>query len=76
LNQRCDDFCAQLLTLKKIFFGEPTITTSLLRGLSYDPKGAKYERSRAMAGLLKFLVLFVSGVVVMHKLRPYGVLLF
>jgi hypothetical protein len=36
----------------------------------------KYERSRAMAGLLKFLVLFVSGVVVMHKLRPYGVLLF
>jgi hypothetical protein len=36
----------------------------------------KYERSRAMAGLLKFLVLFVSGVVIMHKLSAYGLSLF
>jgi hypothetical protein len=36
----------------------------------------RLEPNRAMAGLLKFLVLFVSGVAVMHKLRPYGLSLF
>jgi hypothetical protein len=34
------------------------------------------EPNRTMAGLMKFLVLFVSGVAVMHKLRPYGLSLF
>jgi hypothetical protein len=34
------------------------------------------EPNRTVAGLLKFLVLFVSSVVVMHKMRPYGLSLF
>jgi hypothetical protein len=35
----------------------------------------RLESNRAMGGLLKFLVLFVSGVVIMHRLRSYGILL-
>jgi len=29
-----------------------------------------------MARLLKFLVLFVSGVAILHKLQPHGLVLF
>jgi hypothetical protein len=29
-----------------------------------------------MARLLKFLILFVAGVVILHKLQPYGLALF
>jgi hypothetical protein len=36
----------------------------------------KHEPNRIAARLLKFLLLFVSSVVVMHRLRPYGVSLF
>ena len=37
----------------------------------------KYEREGPMAHLLKFLVLFVAGVAILHKLQPmFGVLLF
>jgi hypothetical protein len=36
----------------------------------------KYEPDGPMARLLKFLVLFVSGVAILHKLKPYGLALF
>jgi hypothetical protein len=36
----------------------------------------KYEPDGPMARLLKFLVLFVSGVVILHKLQPWGPALF
>lgn len=36
----------------------------------------KYEPNGTVAGLLKFLVLFVSSVVILHRLRPYGISLF
>jgi hypothetical protein len=36
----------------------------------------RYERNRTMAGLLKFLVLFVSSVIIMERLRPYWISLF
>jgi hypothetical protein len=29
-----------------------------------------------MARLLKFLILFVAGVAILHKLQPYGLALF
>jgi hypothetical protein len=36
----------------------------------------KYEPDGPMARLLKFLVLFVSSVAILHKLQPYGLALF
>jgi hypothetical protein len=36
----------------------------------------KYEPEVAWAGLLKFLVLFVAGVAVLHRLQRYGLALF
>ena len=36
----------------------------------------KYKPHGPTARLLKFLILFVSGVAIMHKLRPYGFSLF
>jgi hypothetical protein len=36
----------------------------------------RYEPNRTMAGLLKFLVLFVSSGIIMHSLRPFGIFLF
>jgi hypothetical protein len=37
----------------------------------------KYERDGPVARLLKFLVLFVAGVAIVHKLRPmFGLGLF
>jgi hypothetical protein len=37
----------------------------------------EYERDGPVAGLLKFLVLFVAGVAILHKLQPmFGVVLF
>jgi hypothetical protein len=37
----------------------------------------KYEREGPMARLIKFLVLFVAGVAILHKLQPmFGVELF
>jgi hypothetical protein len=35
----------------------------------------KYDEG-PLAYLLKFLILFVAGVVILHKLRPYGLALF
>jgi len=36
----------------------------------------KYETHGPTARVLKFLILFVSGVAILHKLRPYGLSLF
>ena len=36
----------------------------------------KYEPHGLMARLLKFLVLFVAAVAIMHKLQPFGLSLF
>ena len=36
----------------------------------------KYEQEGLMAHVLKFLVLFVSGVAILHKLQSYGFTLF
>jgi hypothetical protein len=37
----------------------------------------KYEREGPMARLLKFLVLFVAGLAILHKLQPlFGIELF
>jgi hypothetical protein len=36
----------------------------------------RYERNRTMASLLKFLVLFVSSVAILHRLRLFGISLF
>ena len=36
----------------------------------------KYEPDGLMARLLKFLVLFVAAVAIMHKLQPFGLSLF
>ena len=36
----------------------------------------KYEPDGPLARLLKFLVLFVSMVAILHRLRPYGLALF
>jgi hypothetical protein len=36
----------------------------------------KYEPEVSMARLLKFLILFVAGVAILHKLQPYGFALF
>ena len=32
----------------------------------------KYEPEGPLARLLKFLILFVAGVAILHKLQPYG----
>jgi hypothetical protein len=32
----------------------------------------KYERDIMVANLLKFLVLVVAGVAILHKLQPFG----
>jgi hypothetical protein len=36
----------------------------------------KYETDEMVANLLKFLVLSVSAVAILHKLEPFGVVLF
>jgi hypothetical protein len=36
----------------------------------------KYEPEGPLARLLKFLILFVAGVTILHKLQPYGLALF
>jgi hypothetical protein len=36
----------------------------------------RYERNRLMAALLKFLLVFVSGVIVIERLHPYWLSLF
>jgi hypothetical protein len=36
----------------------------------------RYERNHIMAALLKFLVLFVSSMIIMQRLRSYGLSLF
>jgi hypothetical protein len=35
-----------------------------------------HEPDGPMARLLKFLILFVAGVAILHKLQPYGLALF
>jgi hypothetical protein len=36
----------------------------------------KYEPEGPLARLLKFLILFVAGVAILHKLQPCGLALF
>jgi hypothetical protein len=36
----------------------------------------KYERDGMVANLLKFLVLVVSSVAILHRLQPFGIVLF
>ena len=36
----------------------------------------KYQPVGPLARLLKFLILFVAGVAILHKLQPYGLALF
>ena len=36
----------------------------------------KYERNGVVANLLKFLVLVVGSVAILHKLKPFGLTLF
>jgi hypothetical protein len=36
----------------------------------------RYERNDPMGRLLKFLLLFVAAVAIMHRLQPYGLALF
>jgi hypothetical protein len=36
----------------------------------------KYESEGPLARLPKFLILFVAGVAILHKLQPYGLALF
>jgi hypothetical protein len=36
----------------------------------------KYEPEGPLARLLQFLILFVAGVAILHKLQPYGLALF
>jgi hypothetical protein len=36
----------------------------------------KYEPEGPLARLLKFLILFVAGVAILHKLQPYSLALF
>ena len=36
----------------------------------------KHEPDGPMARLLKFLILFVASVAILHKLQPYGLALF
>ncbi|MGO9048092.1 MAG: hypothetical protein ACLQFW_14590 [Xanthobacteraceae bacterium] len=36
----------------------------------------KYEPEGPLARLLKFLILFVGGVAILHRLQPYGLALF
>jgi hypothetical protein len=36
----------------------------------------KYEPDGPIARLLKFLILLVAGVAILHKLHPYGLALF
>jgi hypothetical protein len=36
----------------------------------------KYEPEGPLARVLKFLILFVTGVAILHKLQPYGLALF
>jgi hypothetical protein len=36
----------------------------------------KHEPNRTMAGILKFLVLFVSSVIIVNSFRPFGLSLF
>ncbi len=36
----------------------------------------KYEKDEVAANLPKFMVLAVSGLAILHKLRPFGFVLF
>jgi hypothetical protein len=36
----------------------------------------KYEHDGTVANLLKFLVLVVGGIAILHKLKPFGLALF
>jgi hypothetical protein len=36
----------------------------------------KYERDGTVGNLLKFLVLVVGGIAILHKLKPFGLALF
>lgn len=36
----------------------------------------QYEKDKVVASLLKFMVLAVSGLAILHKLRPFGFALF
>jgi hypothetical protein len=36
----------------------------------------QYEKDKVVASLLKFMVLAVSGLAILHKLGPFGFVLF
>lgn len=36
----------------------------------------RYERDVTVAALLKFLVLFVGSLAILHKLKPFGLAIF
>jgi hypothetical protein len=36
----------------------------------------KYEKDKVVANLLRFMVLAVSGLAILHRLRPFGFALF
>ena len=36
----------------------------------------KHEPDGPMASLLKFLILFVTGMAILHRLKPHGLALF
>ena len=48
----------------------------LCRGAALFLLVDKHEADGPMARLLKFLILFVVGVAILHKLQPYGLALF
>jgi hypothetical protein len=49
---------------------------SRVRARTREVRVVKYEPDGPMARLLKFLVLFVSGMAILHKLKPWGLALF
>jgi hypothetical protein len=36
----------------------------------------KYEKDKVVANLLRFMVLTVSGLAILHRPRPFGIALF
>ena len=63
-----------------IHSGEPTrMYSDVIYSFAIGFVGAilfLHEPDGPMARLLKFLILFVAGVAILHKLQPYGFALF
>ena len=63
------------------FFGNPTARSGFSTASRNGPGRSVCRLAGAapdgpMARLLKFLILFVAGVAILHKLQPYGLALF